>query len=72
MKVERSYDESESSFFSTHLAFSINQRSPWVNGQVVICKAESNQAVDMSAACCPPRPVLARVPFGASAPALEA
>ena len=46
MKVERSYSESESSFFPNHLAFSINQRLPWVNRQVVICKAESNHAVD--------------------------
>ena len=58
MKVERSYDESESSFFPTHLALSINQHLPWVNGQVVICKAESGRAADMGVACLPPLPML--------------
>lgn len=59
MKVERSCSESESSFFPTHLTFSINQCLPWVNGQVVICKAESNHAAGMGAACGPPLPRLA-------------
>lgn len=63
MKVERSCSESESSFFPTHLAFSINQCLPWVNGQVVICKAESNHAAGMGAACGPSLPMLARVPI---------
>lgn len=61
----------ESSFFSTHLAFSINQRLPWVNGQVVICKAESNHATDTGAACGPHLPMLTRAPVGGNALVLE-
>jgi len=49
VKVGRSHNESRPSFLPTHLAFSINQPLPWVNGQVVICKAESSHAVNTGA-----------------------
>lgn len=60
--------EREPSFFSTHVTFSMNQCSPWANGQVVICRAESNHAAGMGEWQL--HDLMARVPFGGNALAL--